>query len=467
MIFNLIALVLIAYMIIMFGANMRKGMRVLIILALLAQPYMHLSVGSISVQALLVYVVSVSLFFNYTLNRNNVRSEFKNYPHNNAFWWLMIPMFICIFFNSVSDNIYEFSVLLTRKVMYLYLGWMAFDNIKDGQRLMRNILIVFVCLCMYGFYELSLNNNPILDYFRDIINDAKILSYSPDGRGYRVQTIFYHPYPWGGVLIIFSSVLLFLILNGRRAKYFTVYVLVFVMFVANICLTRSRSAILPEFLLIGLLFAVNSGNFSRRVKIVIAIMGTAFLVFFINPDLFDKVAPYFSTENQDQGSTLHGSSADMRLLQFAATFVLIKDDPIIGKGFNYSTLVMNDVGGNTDLQSFESIWLITMLNNGLLGMFAYFMFFFILFKNFIKFKRYKQLKRPTNFVIITLICYVAFISLTGEMNTFTTFFIYIGVCTKYLYIIRKKLQAEDEARRLENEKDYSPYASLMPEPAIA
>jgi O-antigen ligase len=124
---------------------------------------------------------------------------------------------------------------------------------------------------------------------------------------------------------------------------------------------------------------------------------------------------------------------------------MVKDNYIAGSGFGAIKKVLADLGGDSDLKGAESIWLVILIDNGIIGIIAYIVFFTSVIRRFLKEKRRaitKATERKISIAIVTVICYIIFVTLTGEMNTFAFFMLYAGMFGKLIYL---QIQREKEA----------------------
>ena len=125
-------------------------------------------------------------------------------------------------------------------------------------------------------------------------------------------------------------------------------------------------------------------------------------------------------------------------------FTLIKNRLFTGNGFGATKKLVHDTASDTDLKGAESIWLVVLVDNGLIGVVAFIMFYTNIIRRFIKEKK-KALNKDTilkiKIAIITVVCHVMFVTLTGDMNSFAFFMLYAGIFGKYFYL---KINQEQE-----------------------
>ncbi|WP_258139032.1 O-antigen ligase family protein [Mucilaginibacter phenanthrenivorans] len=322
---------------------------------------------------------------------------------------------------------------------------MAFNSVKKGEQLIGKILKIFFLLAIYGIIESLLHANPIIDFLANSsskgIDADTILRYTADDdRGYRVQTIFYHAYSWGGCLVILASTYLYLVFNAKTTTLFYKYSLVFLIIFLNIFFTRSRSCFLPTMASIFALLWIMPRNKKKAIFISFLVMATVFSMAF-SPKLLDSFKMYFTAK--DDGS-VKGSSSELRATQLASAVSTIKDKLITGNGFGSVRKLLHDSGSDTDLKGAESIWFVVLIDTGIIGIIAYLLFYINIIRSFIKEKKKalnKDISRGVSVIIVTIICHFTFISLTGEMNTFPFFMLYLGIASKYIFV---KLREEKE-----------------------
>jgi len=430
--------------------NLKKGIELYILLFPFMQPYIVLDLAFFRypLQAILTVVVFLCIVFKTIRSKKavaDIKGNFLTYP---VFLLMFILLFtVVINTEIVAANSIAYIFFFLQKLSVVYIGWMAFNTVEKGEKLFAKVLKLFAVLCAYGIIESILKTSPIIDLFNkggsSAIASDLILKYTfDDDRGYRIQTIFYHSYSWGGYLVVLGSSFLFLVFNAKKNFSFYKYGLMFVIVFFNIFLTRSRSCFVPTVFMIGTMFWIMPGGKRKSTLITVIIVAAAFAMA-LSPKLLNSFEGYFTAKDDGQ---VKGSSAQMRAVQFSKAFSMVKDNYMVGSGFGAIKKVLQDLGGSdSDLKGAESIWLVILIDNGIIGIVAYIIFFTSMIRRFLKEKRRaitKSTERKISIAIVTVICYIIFITLTGEMNTFAFFMLYAGMFGKLIYLT---IQREREA----------------------
>jgi hypothetical protein len=420
-------------------SNLRKGVQLFIILYPFIQPYVIISVGKLNLSLQLGSAVLMTAFLLYKfIFGNKAYFALNENVNNRSVFFLVLLLLLTVVGNTgvIGTNSVNFILLLSRKISFIYLGWVSFRTLKDGRNFVDKCLIIFSLLLIYGLNEMITHSNPILEYFQSLskIVSDNILTYDSSIRGYRLQSVYYHSYAWGGILLIVSSVLLYRALNSKTQKASYLYLALYFAAMVNIIFTHARSCIAPAFLITGLLILLKSGGRSRKTGYFFPLVFLAVIILIFSPQVQNVIAPYFSFSEDD--TSIRGSSSQMRFGQLVAALGYVKQSFFTGNGFEFSKSLLKDIGGFTELQGAESFWYVTIIDTGLIGVVAYLGFFTGIVRRFVLLRRRvsQATKTQINFIVVTIIGYFIFITLTGEMNTLSYFFICLGMASKLVYL---------------------------------
>lgn len=434
--------------------NYRKGLQIYIVTFPFVQTYMSINLGmglEFRVSAIIaILLVTYTLIY---IHSNRRISELVEMPLNRVILGFCFIYSLSVSLNPsiLESNIGPFLYFLLRTVALVYIGWMAFSSFEEANGTKRRFLIGIGLLTLYGLFEFALQANPILDYFArelgsDISSDefSPILRYESDSRGYRVQSIFYHPYPWGGILSCLCLYPLFFLFKRAGNVAFEKYLLLYIVFIANIVLTRGRSTLLPALLVSGLSFLSSKGISKGKVAIIGFIMLGVLAIPLLFPSVIDQIAPYFSFSKNDDG--LRGSSTEMRAQQLIIAVALVQDNIWAGNGFEYVRELLAQIGLGTPLSGVESFWLVILIENGIVGIISYLFLFAGISYYFLALKRHfatdSESRRLLNHIVFGIAAYVIFITTTGTMNTLPFFFLFIGAITKYVHLLKKREESK-------------------------
>jgi len=379
----------------------------------------------ISVQKVLVVIMTAILLRNKKFYLNPLKWPI-------IFYFIMVLPSIIV--NPLS-SIEFFSNFLTIFIPPLFLlNYLNYDNVPRVVDFTSSLIIM---TCVYGLFTVIVSDNFIINFITESVpkNGHKLLSnYSEREaavRSLRLQSFINHPIRFGFILAMFLPLYILILFRRKSIKDF-----IFAFFsILCLLLVNSRSPIL--FLLVSLLigFAYSSIDYKWKLTRVFALlMPIGVLIITVTKSNYLIAVRALIDSSVDAG----GSSSDMRSKQLVATFNVLKNDLIFGKGFDATQeIVRQDVV--TDLYGAES-WLFgTLIDYGMWGVFFGLLFFFQFFKA-LSFKNSKNssLSRNIRGILIgTSIGYFIFILLTGEMDTLGIFligqimFYKIGLMEKY------------------------------------
>jgi hypothetical protein len=119
----------------------------------------------------------------------------------------------------------------------------------------------------------------------------------------------------------------------------------------------------------------------------------------------------------------------MRLEQLGGVFDEIKDSPIIGKGYGWNGYYMVNNGIHPVIVTFESLLMVVLANNGLIGIVLWTIFVFHTFKV----NKSIMLDQQDNYLLnILLIAYISYSLLTGEYGYMKFYMMFYAVVSGVL-----------------------------------
>lgn len=256
-------------------------------------------------------------------------------------------------------------------VLLIWMIWEVFESHELFVVLYKSITFAFFVSCIYGFVELGLKVNPLIQYESTLLGgDARSITYvytDTLSRGYRISSFFEHPIGAGVNWAIYSVFTFWLWINrettdmrGLSGAFMAFALLTAFLCVPCIILTRMRSPLI--FFLICCLALINFKS-RRFIGFVLgAVVGILILLPVLSTN-FQIFASLFSDSAQEQ---VRGSSFDMRLNQFQVAFSLADTSPIFGLGEKYAQVMPGSL--YEGLYGSESIWLSTIVCHGYFGM---------------------------------------------------------------------------------------------------
>lgn len=331
---------------------------------------------------------------------------FKEMGSSIQLYYIFYDIIIALFFPIAIWNVFLHSncVILYRKAL---------------------LCCIFVS-GLYGIFLLFTEGfNPWISFFSLLEGgDDSIWThyYSNESRLFgRISSVFFHPMHYAA-FIGFAVIYLVYIRNKVTFKWF---LLVFSILCVNLVTCGVRS-VLGALIITILVFILLKRKLDITLTIIFVISIVVAIAMSI-PGLDTYLSSIFS---KPENSTVGGSSLEMRLDQLEGALEEINNNPLMGKGYGWCRDYILQNEGHPVLLGFESIILVVLCNNGIIGLFLYALFG-ILYYLYVKRHATKN-NRP--FFICLLIYYYAYECITGEFAfqffmLFYTFMLCENYCT--------------------------------------
>ena len=280
--------------------------------------------------------------------------------------------------------------------------------------------LVGLIIVIYAFFNYATKINPYLTYI-SIVTDTDDYSagYMTEQRGIldgRVSSTFILPLQLGQCMLFLFSYFFY----EMRGKLLGVIRIVYLslLFVTTI-LTGSRSSLVPV-LSVPLLYAIQM----KPLLIVRYSLITLFFGGIVYLSLPNQYKDYivsnimFWDDEAARKAGVEGSSAEGRFYQIGVAMDAISDNPLLGKGFKYQNnhRDMLPVG----VYGSESIFLLNLIESGLLGLIVFVFFYFWLYKLLIK-----KCKLKFDRLRAQGLCFSFFISISLTGITYSFFCVYM------------------------------------------
>ena len=291
------------------------------------------------------------------------------------------------------------------------------NSSQEFKKVVHLLLLVIVISSVYGIYTYIEGFNPfaelVLLYNPDLAGTGLGANYIEDARGLlkgRVSAFTVHPLLFGGIMAICLFVIIQYIryLSKYNKRLFGPILIIICL--AMVFLSGSRS------ILIGTIVGLYYYFYSNHPRIALR-AGFLFLVFLFGvgitiEDDFIRSTLFFWEESQD----ISGSSGSMRMMQFEAAFDAIDDDVssfLFGLGRGWAGQYGEKYGCVPPFYGFESIFLSSLVNMGVLGTCLY--IYTIFYPLYTITKQNVQSIEDKRLVYSLLICGFAIYSLTGDV----------------------------------------------------
>ncbi len=273
---------------------------------------------------------------------------------------------------------------LVRGYVFILPLWLFVCVFKERDKLFfagciyTSVLIVI----LYSLICIQLGENPLVQSeFALVGGDFSESGYMKESslRGVRWSSIFLHPIGCGANCVYLLGLVFFLQhylnIDNRIKVLILIVIIIGLLFV--ILQTKSRTPIIGFALLL-----LPSILQTKRLDVFLLI----FLIMGVGLFLLDETSlALIGSFTQNNVEEVGGSDADMRVNQLLGTLYFMQYHPIFG----YGSMGYDDILYNTKFELFgiESIWFITGLSYGIVGIFALSYLYFSMFN--IKIKNHK------------------------------------------------------------------------------
>ena len=344
--------------------------------------------------------------------------------------YVAITSFLCAL-NSITFNEYvQNMILLVMEygLLAYVMCWTRMNN-KEIMVFDNILIIVGIIVILYSFTNYVLKYNPYLAYISMVtdVSDDMSNAFMEEQRGFldgRVSSFFAHPLHLGQWIVMVFAYSYYELRD--RIHPILYYFFIILLFVTAV-LTGSRSSLFPLFIVI--IFFVLHHN--RRALFKYLLGGTLSIAI-AYPLLPETVQDYveatvlFWSDDASSKADIKGSSTELRFDQIETAVFAISDNPILGKGFNYSSKHGDDLPSG--LYGLESIFLSHTINGGLLGLLVFLFFYFRLY---LLLRKKSHTANDKAMVDSVCLSYFVSISLTGIVYSFFCMYLIFYMMTLY------------------------------------
>lgn len=303
----------------------------------------------------------------FSFKRKNISCAKMSLPWLTPFILLCATWICCAVF-SMSGVIRELSAVLNnviQEVLFIWVTWEVIETREDFLSVFKILTFLTLVSCLYGFYEYSIQENPLNVYEKTLNKDtAKVVNFSyitETIRGYRVRSVFEHPIGAGVNWAMYVAFVAMAYIQYEDKLIGRIpYILTAFLCIPGIILTKMRSGYF--FLMIAIFACFNIKKSKFYVLVIMGIIAIIILWPLIMPNI-GAVLSIFT------GDRYAGSDASTRFDQFDAAFELLKLSPITGLGEKFGEVISGPLVKR--LLGLESIWLKVIVSYGLLGVLAY------------------------------------------------------------------------------------------------
>lgn len=403
-------------------------------------------------QRALIFVLSSHFIVLYLLNED-FKAKIANFPFRIGIKTLGISLLLVTLFSKMPffSSLFNYISILVEYLIIFVLVWNVFESEDEIKNVFDGLFISFLVITFYGLFTKIFQVNPYLNLvntegFRDIS-----FSYDDIVRGNifgRIQSVFYHPISYGGFMALLMPFVFWRIFHADYdIKNILLYLLI-ILLVLNIFLTNSRSPII--FVLIALSGFIFTKQIKNIIKYGIPLIGVVFILMILSGSLNDyfttiKGAVFFWDEEIEL--EIGGSSILSRELALLTALGYFLQHPFTGHGL---TMLREIVKFQTDpfLGNAPSFLFELLVDTGLAGIVGYSVLFsniLLKYKGFLSTNLSEETLDLIKITITTIIGYIVFINITGELNTFSFFLILVALTSKYCQLSQNNILMSNEA----------------------
>lgn len=339
---------------------------------------------------------------------------------------MFISFFIAIFTSSYSF-IQAVPPMFGRFVMLSY-SILFFRELKDSnsvQTFYRANFVLMWLLIIYGLFEFLTNENPIMDYERDMFpDDLNGLIYSlGDRMGHRrCQSFTAIAISYGVFCALWGVFVLMTFKEMKKTFPPSLLIVSFLFAMLGVYTSGSKS----PFIFVSLFLVLYIITFRSSKLKVYAIF--AFVISFIlaSPFIYNQYLMVMDSSLVGED----GSDLPMRIMQFSAAGNLLDSNSwIFGLG---AKGVMRGHELDADLLGSESIWLQVILEQGLIGVCSYIIIHICLYIH----SKHQLNSNDYRTMAVFIISWIVLNSVTSLPGIDISYFF----CFCYAYIILKQSQ---------------------------
>lgn len=260
----------------------------------------------------------------------------------------------------------------------------------------------------------------------------------------RATSIFISPFDYGYLNILLLIYYLYCNRRGQLKKWVFYTAMGCCLIGVVICGCRT---VLATFLVVMFTYAVLAFDFFKNAGLGITVIVLGALAYSYIPVVQEKVDFLYSAI--DPRSDVVGSSNEMRLAQYATTLYYVRNDMLLGRGYNFFNFDMGWAEGghetlrDKDLQGLEGVLMNYLLERGIVGVVFYLGFYAFSITYFII--RRPRFKQEAACVVSLLIACASFGNMTGELGAVLPTMLFVGMYYK-LGLIRYGIQHRQERK---------------------
>lgn len=372
---------------------------------------------------LVLNLFSLCVIFIVLMRFSHLKSDWQFLKTHHLLFPILltsIAEFICIYHSpnlSLSNGLKTFILNdYLGKYMLVYFISIAFLNSSISILKLNALLFrILVFMTIIGCINLVLRYNPYIAILPSAYNALDFSVLYSDTDRFRVNSTFNNAFDYGFASLVFFLYFITAYIK-RQISYKKLCVIIVCTFFGIItCGCRTILVCTVGGLLIW--FFLNY-RLPKTLKYVICgVIAVAILANSL-PIVAEQIDLLFSIFDDSSKTRVIGSSIDMRKLQFMRVMWFIKEDILLGRGYQFFEIQLgwgkHDVSlMDNELFGLEGIYLSQLLERGVIGLFSWLFFYVSLIILGIKFRKID--KQYSSLLIAIVVTFILFSFMTGEL----------------------------------------------------
>lgn len=327
-------------------------------------------------------------------------------------------------------SIVSFLILgLFGKYYVITYGFTSFKKISQFHNLIRVILLGLLLITFFAILNFILGYSPWVKLFGTTETTDMLL-----GDRLRLTSTFIYTFDYGQICNIILYSLIYSKCKGIISNKHFIGATICCCFGIIMCGSRS---VLGCGILGLISYALIQNNFNKNLKIFLISFIIIIITSALIPEVQDKINFLLSAVDTD--SNVSGSSANMRIRQYATVIMLVSSSPFFGLGYHY---FYYDLGWSTgldvsllpypELAGLEGVLMGTLLERGIVGVLFYLIYYLIIIRYAYSLRKYDRAAAATCIAII--ISFIAYGNMTGELNSGSPTLLFAGIFLKIGYL---------------------------------
>lgn len=364
---------------------------------------------------------------------------------SNLFILLIISTILVIFFSPHLHTLHSIFAFIRDDLFFKYFvlayAFVAVRNEKNLSTIIRCSIIPMIILTLFGVQNLiehrsSFVTEMMSNWSKESITGSNFMGGDiyVDADRFRVQAMFINPFSYGYICSLCLLVYLYGFLRKIIKKGEFIILLCCCIFGILFC--GCRTIVLCAIFELSVFSVLSLKKNTHLVFFTIVI--ASIITYITIPKVAEIVDRTTTVFTDTSGDKVKGSNMEMRTVQLAKVFFYIADHEAFGRGFNFFAI---DMGGkersgyrkDNDLVGLEGVYLIYLLERGIVGYMFYLFIWISLFYIFIS--RLKTFRLLSALGVSVLTLYTLFANMTGEILSVCPTLLVLG---SLLGIIAKK-----------------------------